>query len=71
MQPEDQDIDRREIDQKRFRFDTGINIAHILTTVGMLVMLFNWGSGVNSNLAVQAVEIANIMKIACAPGQSL
>ena len=56
----DEGTERREIDQKRIRFDTGVNIAHILTTIGMLVMLFNWGSGINANLAVQASEISNI-----------
>ena len=54
------DIERREMEQKRFRIDTGINIAHILTTIGLLIMLFGWGSGLNSTDAVHATEIINI-----------
>ena len=57
---QDVDIDRREIEQKRFRIDTGVNIAHILTTIGMLVMFFSWGSGLNSMDAVHSAEIVNI-----------
>ena len=44
----------------RIRFDDTLNIAHILTTVGMMVALFNWGSNVNSSLAVTNMEINNI-----------
>ena len=57
---QDVDIERREIEQKRFRMDAGINIAHILTTVGLLIMLFGWGSGLNTTDAVHANEISNI-----------
>ena len=57
---EDNDSDRRDIDRKRFKFDAGINIAHILTTLAMVFALFNWGSGVNSAIAIQNVEIQNI-----------
>ena len=57
---QDTDIDRREIEQKRFRMDTGVNIAHILTTMGMLIMLFSWGSGLNAKDVEHTVEINNI-----------
>lgn len=56
---EDMD-DRRDIDKKRFRFDAGINIAHILTTLAMVYSLFSWGSGVNSAQAVQADRIQTL-----------
>lgn len=54
------DTDRRNIDKKRFRFDAGINIAHILTTLAMVYSLFSWGSGVNSAQAVQADRIQTL-----------
>jgi hypothetical protein len=57
---ENQDDDRRLIDTKRFKFDASLNVAHILTTIGMMVALFNWGSNVNAAIAVQAAEIQNI-----------
>ena len=55
-----EEIDRRDIDKKRFRFDAGINVAHILTTLAMIYSLFSWGSGVNSAQAVQASRIDNV-----------
>ena len=60
MLEDDIDIDRREIERKRFRMDTGVNIAHILTTIGLTVMLFGWVSGLNATDAVHATEIDNI-----------
>lgn len=55
---EEQDSqDRRDIDKRRFRFDAGINIAHILTTLALVYSLFNWGSNVNSAQAVQEDRI--------------
>lgn len=60
IEAENIETDRRLIEQKRFRMDTGINIAHILTTIGMLIMLFGWGSGLNATDAVHTIEIKNI-----------
>lgn len=57
---EHDDEDRRDIDKKRFKFDASLNVAHILTTVGMMVALFNWGSNVNEAIAVHRNEIQNI-----------
>ena len=54
------DIDRRAIERTRFRVDTGVNIAHILTTLGMLVMLFSWGSERTAIDAIHSTEINNI-----------
>ena len=55
---EDKDIeDRRDIDRKRFRFDAGINVAHIIATITMVIMMFNWGSNVNSAQAVQESKL--------------
>lgn len=40
MQPEDEVNDRRAIDKARFRIDTTVNIAHILTTIAMVMAIF-------------------------------
>ena len=60
MQPDDLDIERRELEQKRFRVGTGVDIAHILTTAGMLIALFGWGSGLNAMDVKHTTEIDNI-----------
>ena len=52
--------ERKVLSIGKIRFDDTLNVAHILTTIGMMVALFNWGSNVNSSLAVQSVEIAEI-----------
>lgn len=54
---DDESLERREIDKTRFRLDATINVAHILTTIGMVYALFNWGSGVNAAQAVQESKI--------------
>ena len=48
---------KEKISIGRIRFDDTLNVAHILTTIGMMVTLFNWGSNVNSALAVQKTEL--------------
>jgi uncharacterized protein (DUF2164 family) len=57
---DDDSLERREIDKTRFRLDATINVAHILTTIGMVYALFNWGSGVNAAQAVQESKIQTI-----------
>lgn len=57
MLDEEQASDRREIEKKRFRMDTTVNIAHILTTVGMMFALFSWGSDVKTAISNHTVEI--------------
>lgn len=54
------DEDRREIDQKRFRFEASVNLAHILTTIGMLVALFKWGSDLNATVVTHGAIIAQL-----------
>lgn len=60
MENNNNDDDRREIDKKRFRLDTTVNIAHILTTVGMMIALFSWGADVKTALSNHSIEINNI-----------
>ena len=57
---DDDSLERRAIDKTRFRLDATINVAHILTTIGMVYALFNWGSGVNAAQAVQENKIQTI-----------
>ena len=52
--------ERREIDQKRFRFDATINVAHILTTIGLLVLGFSWGQDIKTMLVRHDTEIIEI-----------
>ena len=52
--------ERREIDQKRFKFDATINVAHILTTVGLLILGFSWGQDIKTMLVKHDTEIAEI-----------
>jgi cellobiose-specific phosphotransferase system component IIC len=59
-QENNENLDRRDMEKRRFQFDAGINIAHIITTLGMVFALFNWGSGVNSAQAIATMEIQNI-----------
>ena len=52
--------ERREIESKRFRIDTTVNIAHILTTIGLVTAIFTWGSDVKSMLTKHETEINEI-----------
>lgn len=54
------DEERREIDQKRFRFESTVNFAHILTTIGMVIMLFRWGSDLNATVVSHSAIIAQL-----------
>lgn len=42
---------RDDLESRRFRMDTTVNITHILTTIGLIVTLFTWGSDVKEMLA--------------------
>jgi TolA-binding protein len=57
---ENQTDDRRQIDQKRFRVDTTINIAHILTTVAMILAIFSWGSDLKATVQKHEFEIQDV-----------
>lgn len=43
-----------------FTVDTTVNIAHILTTVGMIVALFAWGTDVKTTIATNMSEISHL-----------
>jgi hypothetical protein len=50
---------RRESDSK-FSINTSFNIAHILTTVGLIVAMFSWATEVKTIIATNTAEIANL-----------
>ncbi|MBF0170804.1 MAG: hypothetical protein HQK87_06925 [Nitrospinae bacterium] len=52
--------DRRELENKRFRIDTTVNIAHILTTIGLVTAIFTWGSDVKAMLVKHETEITSL-----------
>lgn len=52
--------DRRDLDQRRFRLDATVNITHILTTIGMMVAFFSWGTDIKNKLVQHEVEISNL-----------
>ena len=61
QEPEDHvQFDRREIDQRRFRIDTTVNLAHILTTVGLIVAILSWGSDLKSMVQKHEADIVEI-----------
>ena len=39
-------------ERRRFRFEPTVNLGHILTTVGLIVSLFAWGSAIDKRLAL-------------------
>lgn len=57
---DDEKLDRRNLDGNRFKIDTTVNIAHILTTIGMIVALFTWGTDVKTALATNRSEIDHL-----------
>lgn len=60
MDEHDGEPDRRTIDRARFRVDTTINIAHILTTVAMIMAVMSWGSDLRATVQRHDGEIADI-----------
>jgi len=52
--------DRREIDKARFRIDTTVNLAHILTTVGLIYAVLSWGSDLKSMVMKHESDITEI-----------
>lgn len=56
----DNAIDRREIDKTRFRIDTTVNLAHILTTVGLIVAILSWGSDLKAMVQKHESDIVEI-----------
>lgn len=43
--------ERREMESKRFKIDTTVNITHILTTIGLVIALFSWGADIKTMVA--------------------
>lgn len=53
-------FDRREIDQRRFRIDTTVNVAHILTTIALVGSILSWGSDMKAAVQRHDSEIAEL-----------
>lgn len=61
QEPEDRvQFDRREIDQRRFRIDTTVNVAHILTTIALVGSILSWGSDMKATVQRHDSEIAEL-----------
>lgn len=52
--------ERRGLDQRRFRVDTTINVAHILTTIALVMSIFSWGSDLKATVQRHDAEIADV-----------
>lgn len=52
--------DRRDFDQRRFKIDTTVNVAHILTTVALVASIFSWGSDMKAAVQRHDSEIAEL-----------
>lgn len=52
--------DRRELDKRRFHFDTTVNIAHILTTLAAIGAVLSWGHDIKATVMRHDAEIADI-----------
>ena len=61
MEHENNGEDRRELDSKRFRLDTTVSVAHILTTLALLFKLFEWGGSVETRFTHQGTQIEAII----------
>lgn len=61
QKPDDAEtLDRREIEQRRFKIDTTFGIAHILTTLAMLFTIISWGTDIKSMVQRHDSEIAEL-----------
>lgn len=54
------DTERRELDEKRFRIDTTVNVAHILTTVAMITIVMVFGFDMKAMVLKHESDIADI-----------
>ena len=41
-----------DYEEKRWHIDKTVNLAHILTTMGLIAALFAWGGGVDKRIAL-------------------
>jgi len=60
MSNEPEALDRREIEKARFRIDTTVNLAHILTTMALVVSIISWGSDLKSTVLKHDSEINDL-----------
>ena len=65
------DDDRRDLDQRRFKLGTTIDVAHIIATLGLIASLFTWGSDIKNKQGQHDVEIANLKANAAATTQEV
>ena len=54
------DTERRELDEKRFRIDTTVNVAHILTTLAMITTVMVFGFDMKAMVQKHESDIADI-----------
>ena len=54
------DVDRRNLDQTRFRVETTVTITHILTTIALVFSIFSWGTDVKSMVSRHDIEIQDL-----------
>ena len=57
--------------RSRFTVDTTVTIAHILTTVAMIVALFAWGTDLKTTVVSNTSEIAHLKEERVRDGQEL
>lgn len=48
------------LERRKRSFDTTINVAHILTTIGAIVAVFNWAADIKTTIATNMTEIAHL-----------
>lgn len=56
IESEEEGRNRRSLDVRRFRFETTVTITHILTTLALLVKLFEWGGSVETRISSLQTE---------------
>tara|TARA_R110000868_G_scaffold362539_1_gene624698 strand:- start:128 stop:430 length:303 start_codon:yes stop_codon:yes gene_type:complete len=57
--------------RSRFTVDTTVNIAHILTTVAMIVALFAWGTDLKTTVVTNTSEISHLKEERIREGHEL
>lgn len=60
MLEDDNNADRRGIDQRRFRMDTTVTLAHIFTTVALVLSIFSWGADIKAMVMRHELEIGEM-----------
>lgn len=60
MLQDDAPEERRHSGDKRLKLDTTIGIAHILTTIAMVVSMFTFISDMRTTIAINVMEISSL-----------